>query len=97
MERLQSTGQSEFEQKHEELQSRFDALTKENEESLETAKKLRKELKNIRNQGADDKIELNQLQKSKQVLQKIYDDLKAEFDAYKVTFYLSILMITYDF
>jgi uncharacterized coiled-coil DUF342 family protein len=84
LEQQQSSGRSEFEQQQEELQNRFDALTKENEESLETVKKLRKELKNIRNQGTEDKLELNQIQKSNQVLQKTYDDLKSEFDAYKV-------------
>lgn len=77
-------GKSEFEHQQNELQTKLDSLIKENEDSLETVKKLRKELKSIRNKGADDKIELNQLQKDKQVLQKTYDDLKAEFDAYKV-------------
>jgi acyl carrier protein phosphodiesterase len=62
----------------------LETSTKENEEMLETIKKLRKELKNIRNAGADNKQELNQLQKSNEILQKKYDDLTAEFSAYKV-------------
>jgi chromosome segregation ATPase len=74
---------NDFEQQHIDVQNRLEALIKENEEQSDTIKKLKKKLKTIRNTGADQKTELNQLQKSKDILQKNYDDLAADFAAYK--------------
>jgi len=83
LENSQRELREELERQQVDFQSRLEAATGDEEKNLDIIKKLRSELKNIRNEGVDHKTELSQLQKSKHILQKNYDDLAAEFSTYK--------------
>ncbi|KAI6232550.1 GRIP domain protein [Aphelenchoides besseyi] len=75
--------QCDFDSEKSELEERITMIAKETDDMRETIKRQKKELNAIRNEDNDQKNELNRFVKSNEQIQRKYDELFAEFTAYK--------------
>jgi chromosome segregation ATPase len=75
---------NDFDRKLNEAEAKLEAALQEVDQMRETIKKQKKELNSIRNEGADNKTGLKAAEKANELLEKRYNDLAAQFSAYKV-------------